>query len=138
MNLKKWVISISIVVSIAASKQLYGQYRVVTDEEWTIITKALTIGKTAIQDIEDLEKQIKLYEISLNESQQARNIERLAHIATKNMLLHRMRALAQFRIRKRPLLLKIVGLGIFIKDKHDKELEEQIKGLEKELEANGK
>lgn len=59
-------------------------------------------------------------------------IERAAHLGTLKLHLLALKALVEFRITKRPLIVKIFTFGI-VRDKHDKALEMEVAELEKTI-----
>lgn len=129
----KWITSLLFLLLLTASNSLFAQSKDVTEEQWRLINKALIDGERAAEDVRDLTEKVNLTEQQLIASGEIRKAEHRILLETKRSYLSALVALREYRTKRRPLVVKILTVGI-VRDKHDKKLEADITALEKEIE----
>lgn len=125
----KWMLSL-ILTCFWLSGNVYSQQ--LTPEEHKQILKALIDRDEALAKVKELTGQIESADglaRALTEKIQA---ERDIRLSEKKLYLGALIALREYRTTRRPLIVKVISLGM-VRDKHDKKLEADIAMLQKEI-----
>lgn len=100
------------------------------------ILKALIDLDEAQGKVRELQGLLSLSDEQLRLAADRLKLERDQRLNEKSLHLSALKALAEYQIKRRPLIVKLFTLGI-VRNKHNKLLEEQIMNLEMEI-ANWK
>lgn len=100
------------------------------------ILKALIDLDEAQGKVRELQGLLSLSDEQLRLAADRLKLERDQRLNEKSLHLAALKALAEYQIKRRPLIVKLFTLGI-VRNKHNKLLEEQIMNLEIEI-ANWK